>query len=306
MTNQITSNYIQKLYCSVCNFKCSKKGDYNRHLLTAKHKILTNPNEITSNYIAAYKCSCGKSYKHSSSLSKHKQNCVRILNNDITDPEDTTIIQGTSETPELVTMLVKQNQEFKELILSQNSQIIELSKNGGMNNCHNTTNNNNNFNLNLFLNNNCKDALNITDFVDALELHLNDLEQTGELGHVNGISRIFMNALNNIDETERPFHCTDSKRETVYIKDNNKWLKDDNKVKLKSAISNVTNKNAGQLTQWCEENPDCTIMSSTENTQLTEITLNSLGPPDENEYDKNNEKIAKNIMKKITISKQPA
>ena len=116
------------------------------------------------------------------------------------------------------------------------------------NNTNNTTNNNTtNFNLNFFLNDTCKDALNITDFVNSLQLQLKDLEQTGSLGHVNGISRIFLNALKDIDETERPFHCTDSKRETLYIKDDDKWMKDDNKTKLKSAINTVTNKNAEQI-----------------------------------------------------------
>ena len=169
---------------------------------------------------------------------------------------------------------------------------------------NNTTNNinNNQFNLNFFLNDTCKDALNITDFLDSIQLQLNDLEETGRLGHVNGISRIFVNALKNMDESQRPIHCTDSKRETVYIKDKDTWTKDNSKGRLKSAIETVADRNLGQIPHWRDENPRCQIMDSKENTMLSEMTLNSIGQFDE-EGEKDKEKIAKKIIKEVVIDK---
>ena len=183
-----------------------------------------------------------------------------------------------------------------------NKTLLSAVEDGKLGNTTNNTNNNQ-FNLNVFLNDKCKNALNITEFLESLQLQLQDLEETGRLGHVNGISRIFVNALKNMDETERPIHCTDSKRETLYIKNDDKWTKDDNKEKLKSAIDSVTNKNVEQIPQWQMEHPKCMDMESRENAELTQITLNSLGPGDKEEYDKNNDKIARNIIKQVVVDK---
>ena len=325
VTKKVPKN-AEKYFCEKCNFECSKKSNYDKHILTAKHLRVTNGDKKmpknAENEKNKFVCECGKSYLHRQGLYRHKQKCMYLKDENI----DNTITTNQEEIPlsgaTVVNELLKQNQEFKEIIKTQNEIItkhhenqqafnekiitsVEEGKLGNTtNNTNNTTNNNTtNFNLNFFLNDTCKDALNITDFVNSLQLQLKDLEQTGSLGHVNGISRIFLNALKDIDETERPFHCTDSKRETLYIKDDDKWMKDDNKTKLKSAINTVTNKNAEQISLWCEENPACGIMNSEENAKFSEITLNSLGPAEEEEYEKNNEKIAKNIMKNITISK---
>jgi hypothetical protein len=328
LTKKVPKN-AEKYICENCNFECSKKSNYDKHILTAKHKRLTMltkkmPKNAENDKIK-FVCECGKIYLQRQSLYRHKQKCMYVEDENI----DNTITTNQEEIPLsgaiVVNELLKQNQEFKEIIKTQNEiitkhhenqqafneKIITSVEEGKLGNTTNTTNNTNNttnnnttnFNLNFFLNDTCKDALNITDFVNSLQLQLKDLEQTGSLGHVNGISRIFLNALKDIDETERPFHCTDSKRETLYIKDDDKWMKDDNKTKLKSAINTVTNKNAEQISLWCEENPACGIMNSEENAKFSEITLNSLGPAEEEEYNKNNEKIAKNIMKNITISK---
>lgn len=328
LTKKVPKN-AEKYICEKCNFECSKKSNYDKHILTAKHKRLTmltkKMPKSAENDKNKFVCECGKIYLQRQSLYRHKQKCMYVEDENI----DNTITTNQEETPLsgaiVVNELLKQNQEFKEIIKTQNEIITKHHENqqafnekiitsveegklgnttNNTNNTNNTTNNNTtNFNLNFFLNDTCKDALNITDFVNSLQLQLKDLEQTGSLGHVNGISRIFLNALKDIDETERPFHCTDSKRETLYIKNDDKWMKDDNKTKLKSAINTVTNKNAEQLSLWCEENPACGIMNSEENAKFSEITLNSLGPAEEEEYNKNNEKIAKNIMKNITISK---
>lgn len=319
--------------CNICNFKCSKKRDYDRHILTRKHKILTETYEQRERALLyLYKCNCGKEYKHRQSLNNHKKKCIYVKEEETNNIEipiveekrepiiDEEVI--TAREKMLMDIIEKQNklQEQNNKLAEQNNKVAEQSlkfqeeqnkvnstlltavEEGKLGNTTNNTNNNQ-FNLNVFLNDKCKNALNITDFLESLQLQLQDLEETGRLGHVNGISRIFVNALKNMDETERPIHCTDSKRETLYIKNDDKWTKDDNREKLKSAIDSVTNKNVEQIPQWQMENPKCMDMESRENAELTQITLNSLGPGDKEDYDKNNDKIARNIIKQVVVDK---
>ena len=330
--------------CKICDYKSSKKRDYERHILTRKHKILTEAYEQQQRaLITLYKCGCGKEYKHRQSLHNHKKKCIYATEEDQEETENIEtpkvekkrepIIDGevmTEREKMLFEILDKQTQKIAEDNIKLQEQNIKLQEQhlkfqeeslkfqeeqnktnntlltaveeGKLGNTTNNTNNNQ-FNLNVFLNDKCKNALNITDFLESLQLQLQDLEETGRLGHVNGISRIFVNALKNMDETERPIHCTDSKRETLYIKNDDKWTKDDNKEKLKSAIDSVTNKNVEQIPQWQMENPKCMDMESRENAELTQITLNSLGPGDKEEYDKNNDKIARNIIKQVVVDK---
>ena len=256
MTNINVAKTRQKFNCKYCNYECSKLSDYNKHLLTNKHKLLINPNEKIAK---AYTCSCGKSYKHASSLSGHKKKCSF---------EETTE-KKTEETTEdidykdVILTLLKQNKELQNTIVNQQQEyqksqqeyqntivtqqqeyqqtIKEMIPKIGNNNT--TTNNNQQFNLQMFLNEDCKNALNIKDFVNSLQLSIKDLTDTGKLGYVDGISRIFVNALNDMDVTERPIHCTDLKRETVYIKDADKWEKEGSEnTKLKKTIRDIENK----------------------------------------------------------------
>jgi len=296
--------------CNECDYQCGKRRDYDRHILTRKHRILTYTDAGAKKSPVQYICECGKEYKHRQSLYTHKSKCINVKEvlgekNDIAEhrlAEDREPIldQPLSAREKLLFDIIEKQTQVQEEQNKINNKLLSAVEEGKLGN---TTNNNNQFNLNVFLNDKCKNALNITDFLESLQLQLQDVEETGRLGHVNGISRIFINALNKMDETERPIHCSDSKREILYIKDQNQWRKDDNKKKLKSAIDTVSNKNAEQLVDWQKTHPGCLDMNSSENAKFTEIALNSLGPEDTQEYDKNKDKIVKNIMKEVVIAK---
>jgi hypothetical protein len=217
-----------KFYCEKCNYKCSKQSEINKHNSTNKHKILQNPTSDINNS-KPYLCECGKNYKHSSTLYAHRKNCVDkkkyIKINEDTDYS----IPGIDK--DLIMLLIKENSELKHMMIEQQNIVLEIAKNGTYNN--NVTNSHNkSFNLQFFLNETCKDAMNITDFVNSLHLQLSDLERVGELGYVEGISKIIINNLKDLDITLRPVHCTDKKRETIYVKDEDKWEKDDEKKKM--------------------------------------------------------------------------
>lgn len=310
-TPKIPQNYL----CEKCNYSTSSLKDFNKHKLTAKHKRLTNtysntyqksPKILTATFI----CECGKKYKHKQSLYNHKKKCLFVVEEETEErePEIQNKLTSNNDKDDVLMAIMQSQAEMMKTQAEFNKTIMSAVNEGKMgnttNNNNNTTNNinNNQFNLNFFLNDTCKDALNITDFLDSIQLQLKDLEETGRLGHVNGISRIFVNALKNMDETQRPIHCTDSKRETLYIKDKDTWTKDNSKERLKSAIETVADRNLDQIPQWRNENPRCQIMDSKENAMLSEMTLNSIGQFDE-EGEKDKEKIMKKIIKEVVIDK---
>ena len=201
--------------------------------------------------------------------------------------------------PELVTMLMKQLQDC-------HTHIVEISKNGGTNHSHNTTHNNSHnktFNLQFFLNETCKDAMNITDFVNSLKITLNDLEKVGELGYSEGISRMFVKGLNDLDVTKRPIHCSDSKREILHIKDQDKWEKDDNKEILTKAIKDVSTKNLMLMSNWQKENPGCTEYNHRKNDMYLKLMSNSVGPLDKQGEKKEFGKIMRTVAKNTIIDK---
>jgi hypothetical protein len=290
--NKNTSKKHLFFICELCNFKCSKKGDLNRHMLTDKHIILTNPNYITSNYIKPeFSCDCGKIYKHQSTLCAHKKKCIQQLNMeqsvDIND-KDSLIIQ-----------LLKQNSELQK-------SLIEMSKDKTITNniCNNTTNNKT-FNLQFFLNETCKEALNIQDFVSSIQLSLEDLENTGRQGYIDGISNIILKNLNNLEHYKRPIHCSDSKREVLYIKDNNKWEKEcETKPILTKAIKMIANENIKQIKGWKDKHPDCTDSESKKNNLYLKIVSNSMNGSTEEESNKNITKIINNVAKETIIQKE--
>ena len=198
--------------------------------------------------------------------------------------------------------LSQQNNEFKELLIEQNKQIIELSSKPTINNSNNTTNNS--FNLHFFLNETCKDALNITDFVSQLQVGIKDLEETGRLGYVEGISKIFINGLKQLDINQRPVHCSDSKRETMYIKDENHWTKDDiENVILTNAIKDVAHKNIQQIPIWSKAHPEHKDITSKCNDIYMKLVSEAMSGTTMEESDKNYKKIARNIMKESVIDK---
>jgi hypothetical protein len=207
---------------------------------------------------------------------------------------------------QLVEYLMKENSEFKQLMIDQNKHMMELAKNAGNhnNNTINTNNTSNNFNLQFFLNETCKDAMNIMEFVDQLQVSVKDLEETGRLGYSEGISKIFINGLKQINISDRPIHCADSKREIVYIKDKNQWNKEDgDKSLLTNAIKHVAHKNMKQIKEWTKVNPEYNDSSSKQNDRYLKIVSNSMNGLTEEETIKNYNKIIKNITKETVIEK---
>ena len=306
-----------RFICKNCNFECSKKSSYDRHLMTAKHIMMTNGKCKVSNTIVTESCNhvckyCNKEYKHASGLSRHIKTCKYKEQEPIKEEikEVETVVNDDNKTlvdKELMIEIIKQNQDFKELITEQQKQnselqgkLLEVAKEGK------TINNNqtNNFNLNVFLNEDCKNALNLIDFINSLKPSINDVESMGRLGYVDGLSSIFVKALRNMDVTERPIHCTDIKRETVYVKDKDKWeLETTDKSKLKETLNRIEEKNLEMLPAWQEENPNFANMDTRENDEYINISLNSLGSENANEKQKQTNKIIKNVLKEVTVDK---
>jgi hypothetical protein len=298
MTNEITPESANKFVCNFCDFICSKESDWVRHLATSKHKIRTNTNKYERKYAKEYACNCGKKYKHASSLWNHQQKCKQPIkdssNNYIVDKD-------------LVMLLIKENSELKNMMMTTQTQMMEVIKNG----THNTTNNNTHtnshnktFNLQFFLNETCKNAMNIMDFVDSLKLQLNDLERMGEIGFVNGMSNIIIKNLQNLDVTERPVHCTDQKREVIYVKDEGKWDKEEEtKPKLRKAIKHIAHKNAKLIGEFKEKNPDYKTCASKISTQYNTMVIEAMGGIGSNDSTNEN-KIIKRISKEIMVEKE--
>jgi hypothetical protein len=284
-------------YCDHCDYITSRKSQWSRHLLTAKHKM---DNLDKKKVPSTFKCECGNEYTYQSGLCKHKKRCNIKMSN--------FQIPYFSNNEELIQTIMKENQEVKQLLIEQNMKIIELAnKNTVINNTtnNNTNNTNNNFNLQVFLNVQCKDALNLTEFVDSLQLQISDLEDTGRLGYIDGISKIFINGLKGLDVSERPIHCSDVKRETIYIKDKDIWEKEnDERNKLKLAIKTITSKNIRQIPLWQKENPDCFDSSSKKNDKYLKIVSNAMNGLTEEETEKNYNKIISKVAKEMVIQKE--
>jgi hypothetical protein len=321
------SNYI----CCNCNYNTNKKCNYDKHLLTEKHKKKSNEESTEKKYTCAQ---CNKDYLNYNALWKHKKHCVI---NDVREPEPLEntftpqlIMEVFNQSKGLQEFLVEQNRELQNKLLEKETelqnkllekenqllvqneehhkQIIELASRqiSNTNNTNiNTQNNNNQFNLQFFLNETCKDAMNIVDFVNSLQVQIADLEKTGKLGYVEGISSIFLKGLKQLDISMRPIHCTDLKRETVYVKDEDNWNKEDEeKAKMKLAIQRIARKNLRTLPKWQQENPDFRILDTNENNDYLKIALNSLGGQTEEEQEKYIKKIIKNVMKEVIIEKK--
>ena len=287
--------------CKLCYFKCSKQSDYDRHLMTPKHQnaneMLINANNFTPKNAENFVCDkCSKTFKHGSSLSRHKKNCPIIENSE----NNQNIEQNIDKKDELINYLIKENQEFKSLILEivKKDTITNNNNNNINTNSHNKT-----FNLNFFLNETCKDAMNIMDFVDSLKLQLSDLENLGKLGYVDGISKIIVQNLKSLDETKRPVHCTDSKREVMYVKDDNKWEKEnENKQKMRKVIKHVTHKNSKLLKEFKTKYPGCEKSDSKYSDKYDKLIIEAMGGKGDNDLEKE-DKIIKNIAKVVIIDK---
>ena len=286
-------------YCESCDFECRKKSNYDKHLLTRKHKIRTNSNEKNAEKVTSYMClTCGKNYSSRSSLWYHKKKCTEIPS------EDKIVISenkpNTSENNDLLKdMLVKVIDENKELRKTVQDMIPKIG------NTTNTTNNiTNKFNMNIFLNEECKDALNLMEFIDSLQIQMEDLVNTGKTGFVNGITNIFIRGLRELEMHKRPLHCSDLKREVLYVKDNDTWEKEnENKDKITKAINSIKRNNMQQITSWLEENEDTIVNDKDKSDEYLQILQNSLGGSGD-QQDKNIQKIIKNVAKEVCLSKK--
>ena len=294
--------------CSDCDYITSRKSSYDKHIRTAKHKQLTEVNaeltescEIVANCCKFFCQVCNKEYLSRVGLWKHKQKCN---SKEESEGEIEDEIKKTDELTELVKYLMKENLEMKTMMMEQSNIMMEVIKHGTHNTTNNTTTNSHNkaFNLNFFLNETCKDAMNIMDFVDSIKLQLSDLEKVGELGYVEGISNIIVKNLNELDVTLRPVHCTDKKRETMYIKDEDKWEKDESNSKIKKAIKRVASKNQRLLPKFKEAHPDCGTYHSKYSDQYNKIIIESVGGSGDNDAEKE-EKIIRNISKNVLVEK---
>lgn len=281
-----------KFRCAKCDYNTNKKSSMTNHNLSAKHILATKSTKIMPKLFSQlHTCGhCYKNFKDRSGLWKHNKKCQENP-----PPE---FIKITSPTEmvydkELVMKLINQNNELQ-------TQVLELLKSG----THNTNSHNKTFNLNFFLNDTCKNAMNIMDFVNNLQLQINDLEKMGEVGYVNGISEIIIKNLKDMDITERPIHCTDKKREVLYVKDEDKWDKELNgNPKVRHAIKHIAHKNSKLLNEFKEKYPDYNNSSSKVSDRYNHLLIESMGGKGDNDIEKEN-KIIRNVTKEVIVEKE--
>jgi hypothetical protein len=296
----------KKFHCDICDYNTSRKSQWERHILTGKHKKETLELHLDDVLVPQhmYICDCGNQYKGRQGLWKHKKICEQKKSSESSAPEEKT--NEIKLLTNLVLDVVKQNKELTQQNSELTNKIVDICKTGQTNNSitnSNINSHNKTFNLNVFLNETCKDAMNITDFVDSLKLQLSDLESVGRLGYVEGISNIIVKNLKQMDVHKRPVHCSDSKREVMYIKDEDKWEKEnEEKKKLRKVIKRVADKNARLLPEFKKEHPDCIKASSKFSDQYNKLIVESMGGSGNNDSEKE-DKIIKKIAKEVIIDK---
>jgi hypothetical protein len=295
----------QVFECFNCYYITCNKKDYNKHLLTKKHQQVTNGNignkKIPKNPLNI--CDkCGKEYFSRKGLWQHAKNCLSLINvnENISDKVSTDKVE---ELTEIIKCLVKDNSEIKNLVMIQQNTITDLVKNGTHNTTITSNSHNKTFNLNLFLNETCKDAMNLTDFIDSLQIEYDDFEKLGEVGFVNGISNIIIKSLKELDITQRPVHCTDKKREILYVKDENKWEKEDDKyLKIRKLIKKAAYKNTRMLYEFKVKYPDYNKSESPNSDRYDLLVIETMGGRGDNDLEKET-KILKNIAKEVFVDK---
>jgi hypothetical protein len=310
-----------KFSCEICNFNTSNKKDYIRHTNTAKHRKMgffqQKSTDSTKKTPLEFQCTCGKIYKDRTGLWRHKKLCSE---ESILSSEDDTAfrldISNNNEMFKTMMHLIEQNQEFKSLIIEQQQenqlqqqenqrlqkQLIEAVKDTGNTYNNSITNNNQKFNLNFFLNTTCKDAMNMSEFIENMEVNFKDIENIGRYGYVTGMTNMIMSRIKNLDVTKRPMHCTDLKRETIYIKDNNVWEKDDDNKKLHNMVKCIAHKNYAILPAWRDKNPDCLDSDTPKFDFCIKMMTNVLGDSGEGQIKLDN-KVIRNIAKHINVDK---
>ena len=324
MLHQKSQKNQPEYYCKNCDYITSNKYDYTKHIHTIKHNA-RNCYIAPENMLhekSQHVCQCGISYKHSSSYYRHKRVCAYvekteqgcIEQNDNTSEESIDIEMPTAgnrhitdpnpnSLPTLVRTLLKENQEFKQLMLDQSKQMMEICKEGRV--INHTTNHHNNqkFNLNFFLNTTCKDAINMSDFIQTIEVQMSELENIGHNGYVAGMTDIILSRIKDLDVSKRPVHCTDLKREIMYIKDQNEWNKDTTeKSYLRKAIAMVAKKNYGKTMEWRESNPECLEVGSPKYDFCFKMMRNVLGDFEDVQVKLDN-KIIKSLAKEVVVDR---
>jgi hypothetical protein len=301
-------------HCKKCNFICSKKSNYDKHITTRKHNM-----ELSGNKKNAVCDDCGKEFKTCSGLWKHKRKCSNKIYI-IEDMSQNNSCMSTTQIHDMsvVIELLKQNHEFKELMVEQSKQIqqtqlenhelhkqlIEAVKSNGSHIENQTINNNNHqkFNLNFFLNDTCKDAMNMSEFIENMNVQFDDIENIGRDGYVTGMTNMILSRIKNLEVTKRPMHCTDLKRETIYIKDNNVWEKDNDNTKLHNMIQCIARKNYAILPAWRDKNPDCLDSDTSKFDFCIKMMTNLLGDAGEGQVRLDN-KVIRNLSKHINVDK---
>jgi len=298
--------------CEACDYVTKIKKDYNKHLVTRKHQFRTGSNEFVPT--DEFGCPiCQKGYKSRSSLWYHKKKCTGVIN----DPMGSSKTINVGEPPvgfiELNTkyqtepdnnddkntilhQMIEENKELRSMLHEQQKQIGEIIPKIG-----NTTNK---FNLNVFLNEQCKDAVPLHDFICSLQLCPEDLEDTGKLGYVDGIANIINRGLLGMDLTKRPIHCSDAKREILYVKEKDTWEKENlDKTRMRKAIEYISRANIKQIPTWVEANPDSQEEGNRKNAEFMAIVDNVIDTQDEDEHSKNVNRIIKNVAKNVVLGK---
>ena len=320
--HDVSLQKIPILECICCNYITDNKKDFNKHLLTRKHEFKiksTEKNENITNIVTIgdkksqksqqHTCmSCNKMYKSRNGLWLHKKKCVI---EHIENLEEKSIIpeenqnKTEEELKELKTMFMKMieiNQDLQKQIFELAKETKSITNNN--NTTNNNTTNNNKFNLNIFLNEKCKDAFNITDFINGIDVGFKDFENFGRLGYVNNISNIFIRELKGLDVYKRPIHCSDLKREVIHVKDNNTWIKDEEKKQMKRAIKLIEHKNIKLIPDWVKANPDAENYSSKKHDEYNKMLDNAMGEMEDEDNERNYEKIIRNVAKEILIDKE--
>ena len=320
-----------KYWCEHCDYNTDKTSSYSKHLLTAKHLRKRQITEKLPKVATPLICcdNCNKTYKSRVGLWKHKQMCKEIANEiDISNTIDPTMIPNPDTLPlppqfdaALVIELLKQNQEFKEIMLEQSRQMAERenklldavkdgklgnTNNTNNTNCHNTTNNK--FNLNVFLNETCKDAISMDDFIKSFEVTRDEFLHTAKVGYIEGLSAVMANRFKDMDVHTRPLHCTDLKRETVYIKNADKWEKDDaDKTQMRKAVRGVARKNKQEMWRWYDDNkPEVEQIGTDVCEDYFKYHRSTLGGYGKEEDLKFEDKIIKNVLKGVLVDKSSA
>ena len=294
--NDFKQKNSTKYQCKICDYTTCRKNNYESHILSTKHiknnQMTTNDNDFKQKNSKKFHCEkCEKIFNDRAGLWRHNKKCTIEAK------------AFTFDKNEIINYLIKENSEFKIMMTEQQNMIMKVIENGTHNNTTiNTNSHNKAFNLNLFLNETCKDAMNIMDFVESIKLQLSDLERVGELGYVEGISNIIVKNLKELDISQRPVHCTDKKREIIYIKDDDKWEKDEEQKKMHKVIKKVADKNARMILKYKEVHPDCGTYHSKFSDQYNKIIVEAMGGSGDNDLEKE-EKIIKNISKQIGIEK---